>query len=251
GNNHVSSILFLNSCVLTISLYNIKKIPTSIHESLKYENWIQAMKEEMEAPKDKRAIGCRWIYTMKCKSHGTLERYKARLVAKEYTQTYGIDYEETFAPVAKMNTVRVIISLVALFGWNLQQYDVKNAFLHGDLEEEAYMEIPPGFYSHNEKNKICRLKKALYELKQSPRAWFRRFSQVMISLGYKQREGDHILFIKHSPEGKLTVLLVYVDDIIVIGDDEIEKLNLKKKLTTQFEMKELGMQWSSEFRKRS
>ncbi|RDY05098.1 hypothetical protein CR513_11093, partial [Mucuna pruriens] len=134
-------------------------------EALKDENWVQAMKEEIKAleknltwdivdrPKDKRVVGCTWIYTVKCKSDGTLEQYKARLVAKRYTQTYQIDYEETFSPIAKINTVRVIISLVAHFGWNLQQFDVKNAFLHGDLEEEVYMEIPPGFYSHNEKNK--------------------------------------------------------------------------------------------------
>ncbi|RDX61249.1 hypothetical protein CR513_60537, partial [Mucuna pruriens] len=134
---------------------------------------------------------------------------------KTPTLTYGIDYEETFAPIAKMNTVRVIISLAAHFGWNLQQFDVKNAFLHGELEEEVYMEIPPGFYSHNEKNKVCKLKKALYGLKQSPRTWFGRFAQVMISLGYRQSQGDHTLFIKHSPNGKLTLLLVYVDDMIV------------------------------------
>ncbi|RDY04982.1 hypothetical protein CR513_11234, partial [Mucuna pruriens] len=115
---------------------------------------------------------------MKCESNGILERYKERLVVKGYTQTYEIDYEETFAPVAKMNTVRVIISLAAHFSRNLQQFDVKNVFLHGDLEEEVYMEIPLGFYSHNEKNKIWKLKK-------SPQAWFERFVQVMISLGYR------------------------------------------------------------------
>ncbi|RDY07858.1 hypothetical protein CR513_07975, partial [Mucuna pruriens] len=93
------------------------------------------------------------------------------------------------------------------------------------------MEIPQGFYSHNEKNKICRLKKALYGLKQSPRAWFGIFAQS---------QGDHTLFIKHFPNGKLTLLIVFVDDMIVTGDDEIEKLNLKEKLATQFEMKELG-----------
>ncbi|RDX65732.1 hypothetical protein CR513_55583, partial [Mucuna pruriens] len=186
--------------VVTVAI----KTPTSVQEALKDENWVQ---EIVDKPKDKRAVGCRWIYTVKCKSDGTLERYKERLVAKGYKQTYGIDYEETFTPVAKMNTVRVIISLATHFGWNLQQFDVKNAFLHGELEEEVYMEIPLGFYSHNEKNKS---------------------------------QGDHTLFIKHSPNGKLTLLLVYVDDMIVTGDDEIEKLNLKEKLATQFEMKELG-----------
>ncbi|RDX95085.1 hypothetical protein CR513_22434, partial [Mucuna pruriens] len=134
------------------------KTPTLVQEALKDENWVQVMKEEMKAleknstweivdrPKDKRALSM--IYAMECKSDGTLERYKARLVAKGYTQTYGIDYEETFAPVAKMD-----------------MFDVKNDFLHGDLEEEVYMEIPQGFYSRNEKNKACKLKKALYGLK--------------------------------------------------------------------------------------
>ncbi|RDX70624.1 hypothetical protein CR513_50118, partial [Mucuna pruriens] len=176
------------------------KTPTSVQEDLKDENWVQAMKEEMEAlkknstweivgrSKDKRVVGCGWIYTAKCKSDGTLERYKARLVAKGYTQTYGINYKETFVTIAKMNTIR---------------FDVKNVFHHGDLEEEVYMEIPQGFYSHNDNNKS---------------------------------QGDHTLFIKHSPNGKLTILLVYVDDMIVTGDDEIEKLNLKEKLATQFEM---------------
>ncbi|RDX81259.1 hypothetical protein CR513_38082, partial [Mucuna pruriens] len=163
-------------------------------EALKDENWVRAMKEETKAleknstweivdrPKDKGAVSCRWIYTVKCKF--------------DRTQTYGIDYEETFIPVTKINTIRVIISLVAHFGWNLQQFDVKNVFLHGDLEE-VYIEIFPGFYSHNEKT--------------------------------RQIQGDHTLFIKHSPNGKLTILLVYAND-------------LKEKLATQFEMKELGKQ---------
>ncbi|RDX90757.1 Copia protein, partial [Mucuna pruriens] len=200
------------------------KTPTSIQKALKYENWVQAMKEEMSAleknstweivdrPKDKRVVGCRWIYTVKCKFDRTLERYKARLVTKGYTQTYGIYYEETFVPIAKMNMVRVIISLAAHFDWNLQQFDVKNVFLHGDLKEEVYMKILPGFYSHNETNK------------------FGRFAQVMISLGYRQSQGDRTLFTKHSPDGKLIILLVYVDYMIVTGDDEIEKLTLKEKL---------------------
>ena len=138
--------------------------------------------EIVERPKDKKAVGCRWLYTVKYMSDGTLDRYKARLVAKRYTQTYGIVYEETFALVAKMNTIRIILSLAAHFGWAMHQFDVKNAFLHGSLEEEVYMEIPPGYGIVNEGNKACRLKKALYGLKQSPRAWFGRFTQAMSEL---------------------------------------------------------------------
>jgi len=101
-----------------------------------------------------------------------VERYKVRLVAKGFTQTYGIDYQETFSPVAKLNTIRVLISLAANMDWLLYQFDVKNAFLHGDLEEEVYMDIPPGFVPSTQRSVVCNLKKALYGLKQSPRAMF-------------------------------------------------------------------------------
>jgi len=129
-----------------------------------------------------------------------------------------------------MNTVKIILSLEAHFGWEMHQFDVKNAFLHGSLEEEVYMEIAPSYGNVNEENKVCKLKKALYALKQSPRAWFERFTQAMVSLGYRQSQGDHTLFIKHSQNGKITLPLVYVD----------EKQNLKERLAAQFEMKDLG-----------
>lgn len=196
--------------------------------------------EIVEKPKEKNLVGCKWVFTLKYKADGSLERYKARLVAKGYTQTYGVDYQETFAPVAKMNTVRILLSLAAHFDWQLQQYDVKNAFLHGDLEEEIYMSIPPGFEGEETANKACRLRKALYGLKQSPRAWFGRFAKVMKASGYKQSQGDHTLFIKHSAKGGVTALLVYVDDIIVTGNDDKEKRELKKCLVKEFEIKDLG-----------
>ena len=227
-------------------------IPTTLSEALQDDNWVQAMKAEMDAleknqtwdlvllPRGKKPVGCRWVFTTKYNSDGTLERYKARLVAKGYTQTYGVDYMETFAPVAKMNTVRVLLSLAANFGWQLHQFDVKNAFLHGDLEEEIYMEIPPGFNPSSKPGTVCRLKKALYGLKQSPRAWFGRFSKAMLSMGYKQSQGDHTLFIRRSSSGGVTILLVYVDDIVITGDDIDSIALLKEQLVKEFEVKELG-----------
>ena len=137
-----------------------------------------------------------------------------------------MDYQETFAPMAKMNIVRILLSLAINFDWELQQYDVKKAFLHGELEEEIYISILPGF-SRSNGNKVCRLKKALYGLKQSPCAWFGRFAKVMIANGYKQSQGDHTLFKKHSISRGVTTLIVYVDDIIVTGNDEKGKNTLK------------------------
>ena len=138
-----------------------------------------------------------------------------------------------------MNTVRILLSLTTHYNWQLLQYDVKNAFLHGDLDEEIYINIPPGF-ERNIGNKVCKLKKALYGLKQSPRAWFKRFAKVMKEFGYKQSQGDHTLFIKHSAAGGVTVLLVYVDNIIVTRNDEREKDDVKQRLAKEFEIKELG-----------
>ena len=133
----------------------------------------------------KKPVGCKWVYTVKYRADGSIERYKTRLVAKGYTQTYGIDYQETFASVAKMNTVRVLLSLATKYNWDLQQFDVKNVFLHGELDKEIYMEVSPGYDNNLAAHIVCKLKKALYGLKQSPRAWFGRFARVMITMGYR------------------------------------------------------------------
>ena len=177
---------------------------------------------------------------MKHKADGSVERFKPRLVAKGFTQSYGIDYEETFAPVAKLNTICVLLSLAANLDWPLHQLDVKNAFLNGDLEEEVYMEVPPGLESYSKTSKVCRLKKSLYGLKQSPRAWFERFTRAVKQYGYLQCQADHTLFVKHSPRGKITILIVYVDDIILTGDYDEEIQRLKKVLAKEFEIKDLG-----------
>ncbi|CAL9011567.1 unnamed protein product [Prunus brigantina] len=174
------------------------------------------------------------------KVDGSIDRYKARLVvAKSYTQTYEVDYLETFAPVAKLNTVRVLLSLAANRDWPLLQFDVKNTFLLGDLNDEIYMDFPPGFLVTSKEGVVCKLRKSLYGLKQSPRVWFGRFAASMKKFGYVQSNSDHTLFLKRY-KGQLTALIIYVDDMIVIRDDLAEMQNLKKYLASKFKMKSLG-----------
>jgi len=226
-------------------------IPRDWKQAKQDPKWHEAMVEELRAleknktwelvklPAGKKAISCKWVFTIKQNPEGKVERYKARLVARGYSQTYGIDYDETFAPVAKMGTVRTLISCAANFGWPLHQLDVKNTFLHGDLQEEVYMEIPPGFSKDVIAEKVCRLKKSLYGLKQSPRAWFDRFRCALCGMGYKQCNGDHTVFYRHSGR-RIAILAVYVDDIIITGDDEVEVKRLKENLSKEFEVKDLG-----------
>ena len=181
----------------------------------------------MQLPEGKKPVGCKWIFNVKYKADGSFDRYKARLVAKWYTQTYGIDYQETFAPVAKLNTSQLLFSIAVNLDWELQQFDVKNAFLSGELEEEVYMEIPPRFKEENNPGSICKLRKSLYGLKQSPRAWFERFTRVLIKHGYQQGQADHTLFTKHSSTGDVAILIVYVYDIILTGNYKEEMIRLK------------------------
>ncbi|KAE8656802.1 ATP-dependent zinc metalloprotease FTSH 3 [Hibiscus syriacus] len=201
-------------------------VPTSIAEALKDSKWRRAVEEEIcaleknatwtvtDLPQGKKAVGCKWIFTVKYNSNDSIQQYKARLVVRGFTQTYDIDFTETFVPVAKLNTVR--------------------------LEEEVYMKLPPGLKSVEGSNKVCKLNKSLYGLKQSPRAWFERFTKVILKNGYKQSLTDHTLFIKVTSTNKKVIFIVYVDDIILTGDDEEEICNLKKLLNKEFETKDLG-----------
>ncbi|KAJ0615698.1 putative RNA-directed DNA polymerase [Helianthus annuus] len=228
-----------------------EQTPSTTQEALESREWKEAMVTEMEAlkkndtwekcalPPGKKPVGCRWVFSIKHKPDGTIERYKARLVAKGYTQTYGIDYSETFSPVAKIDTIRVLFSIAANKGWPLHQFDVKNAFLHGELKEEVYMEAPPGFTKDFKEKEVCRLKKSLYGLKQSPRVWFGRFTLAMRKYGYQQSNSDHTLFLKQR-NGLITCLIIYVDDMIITGNDKGEMEQLRQNLFAEFEMKDLG-----------
>ncbi|WKA06040.1 hypothetical protein VitviT2T_023967 [Vitis vinifera] len=140
--------------------------------------------EVIDLPREKKVVGCKWVFIIKSKIDGSVERYKARLVEKDFTQTYGIDYQETFDPVAKINSIRVLLSLAKNSNWPLHQLDVKNAFLNGDLDEEVFMSPPLGFEERFGVGKVCKLKKSLYRLKQLPRAWFERFGKVIKHYGY-------------------------------------------------------------------
>jgi len=250
-SNFVSYSNLSSSFVAFTSNLSSVQIPKNVQEALEIPKWKEAVFEEIKAleknktwsvttlPAGKRTVGCKWVFTIKCNSDGSIERYKARLVAKGFTQTYGIDYSETFAPVAKLNTIRILLSLAANLDWPLHQLDIKNAFLNGDLEEEVYMDCPPGF-EKKFGSQVCKLKKSLYGLKQSPRAWFEKFTQFVKKQEYTQGQADHTLFTKSGQNGMITVLIVYVDDIILTGNDEIEMERLKRNLAADFEIKDLG-----------
>jgi len=172
--------------------------------------------------------------------YGKINHFKARLVAKGYTQIFGLDYSDTFSPVAKMASVKLLLCIAVMRHWPLHQLDIKNAFLHGNLEEEVYMEQPHGFVAHGESsNMVCRLHKSFYGIKQSPRAWFDRFSTVVQQFGMMRSEADHSIFYRHSAQGCI-YLIVYVYDIVIIGSDEQIIHQLKHNLYTQFQTKDLG-----------
>ena len=175
---------------------------------------------------------------MKLKSDGSLDRYKARLVALGNKQEYGFDYEETFAPVAKMTTVRTLLAIAASQAWPLYQMDVTNAFLHGDLKEEIYMKLPPGM-STTASDEVCKLRRSLYGLKQAPRAWFEKFRNTLLTFSFTQSQYDSSLFFYKTTTG-MVFLLVYVDDIILTGNDIGLITKLQHMLHSTFQMKDLG-----------
>jgi hypothetical protein len=226
------------------------KEPTSFSQAIQHPQWREAMHHEIAVlqatgtwslvplPSYKRPIGCKWVCKIKLKADGTVERYKAQPVAKGYSQVEGVDYQETFAPVAKMVTVRLLLSVTALRGWHLHQLDVNNAFLHGDLDEDVYMTLPPGFGRKGE-TRVCKLHKSLYGLKQASRQWFIKLSGALKAAGFHQSLSDYSLFVQ-SHHGNFLALLIYVDDVILAGNNLQDIENTKLFLSKQFKLKDLG-----------
>jgi len=189
-------------------------------------------------PQDRSVVGSRWIYKIKYTADGNVEKYKARFVAKEYDQKEGIDYEETFTPVTRYTSIRTVISLAAQMGWEIHQMDVKTTFLNGVIQEEIYIEQPEDFETHEKKSHVCRLKKALYGMKQGPRAWYGQTNGYLQKMGFVKSYTDPNLYYM-VVENVPLILVLYVYDLFFTGSSRLIR-DCKKNLATKFDMNDLG-----------
>lgn len=233
------------------ALFACSDDPVHFYEAEKEEKWKNAMVAEIQSieknntwelvtlPPQAKKIGVKWVYKTKLNEEGKVDKCKARLVAKGYSQTEGIDYTEVFAPVARWDTIRSLLVVAAQRNWCVYQLDVKSAFLYGELKEEVYVDQPQGFVKLGEEDKVYRLKKALYRLKQAPRAWFSRIESYFKREGFEKSNYDHTLFLKKI-EGKILVVSLYVDDLILTGNDLEMCVEFKSSMQNEFEMTDMG-----------
>jgi hypothetical protein len=206
--------------------------PSCHGEAAGQQVWQDAMTEEYQSimkndvwdivlrREGKSVVTSKWIYKIKHAVDGSVEKYKARFVARGFSQVEGIDYEETFAPIARYTSICTIISLAASMGWRVHQMDVKTAFLNGEIEEEVYMEQPDGFVTHEKESHVCRLKKALYGLKKAPRAWYEKIDGYLMSLGFSKSVVDPNLYY-HIVGDECLILVLYVDDLFFTSSESL------------------------------
>ena len=227
--------------------------PCTYKEASTNSNWKMAMNEEynalqinqtwtlVELPKDRKAIGCKWVFKAKQNADGSIAKYKARLVAKGFTQKHGIDFHETFAPVAKHTTIRTAFAIAAAENYNVNQMDVNTAYLHADVEEDLYMEQPEGFEIMGENNTklVCKLKKSLYGLKQSGRNWNQTLDKALKEFGFSKSKVDPCMYVLRN-DGKVLILIIYVDDIISIDNDPTFRNEFVKKISRKFKIVDIG-----------
>ncbi|GJW15791.1 putative RNA-directed DNA polymerase [Tanacetum coccineum] len=216
------------------------------------KEWFDAMQDEMKSlyenntfeltklPKGKRALKNKWVYKLKTEEYTPRPRYKARLVVKGFSQKKGIDFDEIFSPVVKMGSIRVVLGLAASLDLEVEQMDVKTAFLHGDLDKEIYMEQPEGFQVKGKEDYVCRLQKSLYGLKQAPRQWYKKFESVIGKQGFRKTFSDHCVFFQRFGDDDFIILLLYVDDMLIVGKNIGRIAQLKQDLSKSFAMKDLG-----------
>nr|GFA37909.1 hypothetical protein [Tanacetum cinerariifolium] len=215
------------------------------------EKWLNAMNVDMQSMKDNEVwvlvelppngttVGSKWLFKKKTDMDGNVHIYKARLVAKGFTQTPRIDYEETFSPVADIRAIRILIAIPTYYDYEIWQMDVKTAFLNGYLNEEVYMEQPKGFVNPKYPNCVCKLKCSIYGLKQASREWNKRFNDEIKKFGFTQNRDEPCIYIKSSG-GNITFLILYVDDILLMGNSILMLQSVKTYLGKCFAMKDLG-----------
>ena len=236
-------------------LYNHESLDTlSIQEALsgpEADSWREAMDSEYQSlmdngtwrlvppPTDRKLVSCKWLLRKKFNADGSISRYKARLVARGFSQVPGMDFNETFSPVLRITSFRALLATAAQFGLIVHQMDVRTAFLHGDLQEEIYMEQPPGYISRDHPHYVCKLVKSLYGLKQSPRQWYERFTTCMSNLGYTRFQSDPNVYSRHGPN-VILLLAIYVDDILILCNSNDVLLNAKRELHASFSMQDMG-----------
>jgi len=235
-------------------VYLVDDTPTTIEEAYSSPDadlWKEAVRSEMNSvmsnvtweivdrPYGCKPIGCKWVFKKKLRPDGTIERYKARLVAKGYTQKEGEDFFDTYSPVARLTTIRVLLSLAASYGLIVHQMDVKTAFLNGELEEEIYMDQLDGFVANGQEGKVCKLLKSLYGLKQAPKQWHEKFDRTLTSAGFVVNEADKCVYYRYGG-GEGVILCLYVDDILIFGSSLKVIEEVKEFLSNNFEMKDLG-----------
>ncbi|KAL0559407.1 hypothetical protein IC582_004016 [Cucumis melo] len=197
--------------------------------------------ELIELLTKKRALGVKWVYRIKLKSDGNVEKYKAILVVKGYKQEYGVDYEEIFAPVTRIEIIRLILSLVAQNGWKVYQMDVKSAFSNGQLKEKILLVQPLGYVKRGEEEKVYKLKKALYGLKQAPRAWYNHIDNFFLKTGFRRCPYEHELYVKEDKYDKFLIVSLYVDDLLFTGNDKFLCYDFKNFMKKKFEMSNMGL----------
>ena len=212
--------------------------------------WRDAMQKEIqsldenhvldlvESPKDRQVVGSKWVFRRKVGENGVVERYKARLVAQGYSQKFGQDYEETFSPLFRFESIRMIISLAAQYQLKLHQMDVTTAFLNRELEEEVYMRQPEGFIAEGQEHLVCKLKRSIYGLRQSPRCRNFTLDCKLKEMGFRQTPSDPCLYV--STEGEMFFVAIYVDDILLAGKSNKKMDEVKKTLGKHFKMKDMG-----------
>lgn len=225
--------------------------PKTVSQALAKESWVEAMQEELlqfklqevwvlcDLPNGKRLIGTKWVFRIKRDERGNVIKNKARLVAQGYRQEEGMDYDEVFAPVARIEAIRLFLAFASYMGFPVYQMDVKSAFLYGTITEDVYVKQPPGFEDPAHPNKVYKVIKALYGLHQAPRAWFERLSPFLLQHGYRRDAIDKTLFIKRDKKD-IMLVQVYVDDIIFGATKQSVVKEFKQLMQHEFQMSSMG-----------